>query len=213
MSSSFRRIPPSTAERLVLVPFYYHPHSSLQQNVSPPHTRRRQHQPVQFCLRKLHHPMHSLVALPLTFHLSLLQRIESTEPPRVRRCSLRQFSPVYIDYFCLYCILSGLPAGHIISLTVLGFVILFGAYPSHPYTFLACLPMQTLILIPHSSLSLSGSSRGGVDSLHSFFCVPILSLSYSFTLTFHLLGRRLFLHRMAALPSHVKFNFFPFSRL
>ena len=76
--------------------------------------------------------MHSLVALPLTFHLSLLQRIESTEPPRVRRCWLRTFSPVYIDYFCLYCILSGLPAGHIISLTVLGFVILFGAYPSHP---------------------------------------------------------------------------------
>jgi len=34
--------------------------------------------------------------------------------PRVRRCWLRKLSPVYIDYFCLYCI-SGLPAGHIIS--------------------------------------------------------------------------------------------------
>jgi hypothetical protein len=63
---------------------------------------------------------------------------KAQSPPRVRRCPLRKFSPVYIDYFCLYCILSGLLAGHIISLTVLGFVILFGAYPSHPYTFLAC---------------------------------------------------------------------------
>ena len=70
--------------------------------------------------------MHSLVALPRTFHLSSLQRIENAEPvPRVRRCWLRILSPVYIDYFCLYCILSGLPAGHIISLIGVGFVVPF----------------------------------------------------------------------------------------
>jgi hypothetical protein len=138
---------------------------------------------------------------------------KAQSPPRVRRCPLRKFSPVYIDYFCLYCILSGLLAGHIISLTVLGFVILFGAYPSHPYTFLACPPMQTLILIPHSSISLSGSSRGGVDSLHSFFCVPILSLSYSFTLTFLPPSRPSTIsasHGGFTLPRQIHFFFPPF---
>jgi hypothetical protein len=75
--------------------------------------------------------MHSLVALPL-FICHYYNASKAQSLPRVRRCWLRKFSPVYIDYFCLYCILSGLPAGHIISLTVLGFVILFGAYPPHP---------------------------------------------------------------------------------
>jgi hypothetical protein len=62
--------------------------------------------------------------------------------------------------------------------------------------------MQTLILIAHSIPSLSGSSRDGVNSLHSFLSVPF-SLSYSFTLTpSTLLGRRLLLHRLAALFPH-----------
>jgi hypothetical protein len=97
--------------------------------------------------------MHSLVALPRTSHLSSLQRIESAEPaPGVRRCWLPKLSPVYIDYFCLYCILSGLPAGHIISLFGVGFVVLFAHILPIVKPFPCVPPMQTFILIAHSTL-------------------------------------------------------------
>ena len=72
--------------------------------------------------------------------------------PRVRRCWLRTFSPVYIDYFCLYCILSGLPAGRIISLIGVGFVVLFAHIlpilkPLSSCPFL-CKPSFSLRIVP-----------------------------------------------------------------
>ncbi|KAF8481238.1 hypothetical protein DFH94DRAFT_447531 [Russula ochroleuca] len=127
--------------------------------------------------------MHSLVALPRTFHLSSLQRIESAEPaPGVRRCWLRKLSPVYIDYFCLYCILSGLPAGHIISHIGVGFVVLFAHILPivKPFflCFLLCKPSFSLRIAP--SLLVPQAMRSTVYVL-SF--IVSFSLSYSFTLT------------------------------
>ncbi|KAI9512788.1 hypothetical protein F5148DRAFT_643634 [Russula earlei] len=121
--------------------------------------------------------MHSLVALPRTFHLSSLQRIESAEPaPRVRRCWLRKHSSPDTSY---------LPFG-------VGFVVLFAhTLPIVKLFFLCsflCKPsFSSRIVLP----SLSSSSRGEVDSLHSFLSVSF-PLSYSFTLTLLLFGRRLF---------------------
>ena len=132
--------------------------------------------------------MHSLVALPRTFHLSSLQRIENAEPvPRVRRCWLPKLSLVYIDYFCLYCILSGLPAGHIIFLIGVGFVVPFAhILPIVKLLFFSVFPpMQTLILIAHSTppLLVPQAMRSTVYVL-SF--IVSFSLSYSFTLTLFL---------------------------
>lgn len=46
--------------------------------------------------------MHSLVALPLTFHLSLLQRIESTEPPPREKMLASQILSRYILTIFVY---------------------------------------------------------------------------------------------------------------
>jgi len=133
--------------------------------------------------------MHSLVALPRTFHLSSLQRIESAEPaPRVRRRWLRNTLRVYIDYFCLYCILSGLPAGHIISPIGVGFVVLFAHILPIFKPFFLC----SLLCKPSFSLRivfpLSSPPRDEANSLHSFLSVSF-PLSYSFTLTLLLFSR------------------------
>jgi len=182
-----------------------------QQNVSPPYTSSTTS--TRAILSPQASSFHAFSRRTASYFSSVITTTHRKRRalPRVRRCWLRKFSPVYIDYFCLYCILSGLPAGHIISLTVLGFVVLFGAHPLPILKFPVSLPMQTLFsfrIVP----PLSSSSRGEVDSLHSFLSVPIPSLSYSFTLTLlPLLGRRLFLHRMAALSPNLKFTCF-FSR-
>ena len=68
--------------------------------------------------------------------------------------------------------------------------------------------MQTLILIAHSTPSLSSSSSGEVDSLHSFLSVPfpfILFLHFNPRSTFSAVDY--FLHRMAALsPQQIHFS-------
>ncbi|KAI0257498.1 hypothetical protein BJV78DRAFT_40632 [Lactifluus subvellereus] len=142
--------------------------------------------------------MHSLVALPRIFHLSSLQRIESAEPapppipPREKMLASQTLS-----------------AGHIISLIGVGFVVLLAhILPIVKLFFPVFLPMQTLILIAHSTPSLSSSSSGEVDSLHS-----LLSVSFPFILFLHFNPRSTFsavdyfLHRMAALsPQQIHFS-------
>ncbi len=75
--------------------------------------------------------MHSLVALPLTFHLSLLQRIESSEPPP-REKMLASHSLRYILTIFVYIVYLADCQPDTSYLTVLGFVVLFGAHPPHP---------------------------------------------------------------------------------
>jgi hypothetical protein len=99
----------------------------------------------------------------------------------VRRCWLRKHSPVYIDYFCLYCILSGLPAGHIVSLIGVGFVVLFAHILPIVQPFflcsLLCKPSFSLrivfppFLVPHAM-----RSTVYILSLvtHSLYLIPSL---------------------------------------
>jgi hypothetical protein len=82
--------------------------------------------------------------------------------------------------------LSGLPAGHIISLIGVGFVVPFAhILPIVKLFFSVFPPMQTLILIAHSTppLLVPQAMRSTVYVL-SF--IVSFSLSYSFTLTLFL---------------------------
>ena len=129
--------------------------------------------------------------------------------PGVRRCWLRKHSPVYIDYFCLYCILSGLRAGRIISLIGVGFVVLFAhilpiVKPFFLCSLLLCKPSFSLRIVP----SLSSSSSDEVDSLRSFlYCLIlfILFLHFNPLSTFSAVDYSCIAWRLLS-PHHIQFS-------